>query len=58
MNQAFVYTQVNGNKLFIGLFDLENIEEDVRSTLSARLMSNAEYRCYFIYNNETFELNI
>lgn len=58
MNQVFVYTQLNGNKKFIGLFDLENIEEEVRITLSDKSMRNAEYRCYFIYNNETFELNI
>lgn len=58
MNQAFVYTQEDGKKLFIGLFDLENIEENVRQTLLDRSMARSGYQCFFIFNNETFKLNV
>lgn len=58
MNQVFVYVQNDGKKMFIGMFDLENIEEDVREKLLSRSLISPGYRCYFIYGNDTFELNV
>ncbi|MEC6747363.1 hypothetical protein VXN63_02330 [Marinilactibacillus sp. XAAS-LB27] len=58
MNQVFVYVNKDGNKKYIGLYELENLEENVRLALAERNLTNPENSCYFIYGNETFELNV